>query len=132
MINYPLELPSRFLAILRQQIGLFAQVNRVKHPKPEKRGRTAAYLFGIVLNFPLGALALLGLARSYALVGDAASVRTAYRDFLTLWKDADPLHPHPETSQSRVREIAIAAWRSSSIIVRSLAEQKFSTVENRP
>jgi eukaryotic-like serine/threonine-protein kinase len=45
---------------------------------------------GIVLNFPLGALAHLGLARAYALSGDTAKARTAYQDFLALWKDADP------------------------------------------
>ncbi len=44
---------------------------------------------GIVLNFPLGALAHLGLARAYALQGDSAKARAAYQDFLTLWKDAD-------------------------------------------
>ncbi len=48
-----------------------------------------------VANFPWGALARLGLARAYAL--DAANdpaardkARTAYQNFLTLWKDADP------------------------------------------
>jgi eukaryotic-like serine/threonine-protein kinase len=45
---------------------------------------------GIVLNEPIGALARLGLARSYALQGDAVKARVAYRFFLTLWKDADP------------------------------------------
>jgi eukaryotic-like serine/threonine-protein kinase len=45
---------------------------------------------GDVINFPLGALAHLGLARSYALSGDTAKAKTAYNDFLTLWKDADP------------------------------------------
>ncbi len=45
---------------------------------------------GIVLNFPLGALAHLGLARAYALSGDTAKATTAYKDFLELWKDADP------------------------------------------
>ena len=45
---------------------------------------------GIVLNFPLGALAHLGLARAYALSGDAAKARAAYQDFFALWKDADP------------------------------------------
>jgi serine/threonine protein kinase/Flp pilus assembly protein TadD len=44
----------------------------------------------IVLNSPLGALAHLGLARAYALQGDTAKARTAYQDFLALWKDADP------------------------------------------
>jgi tetratricopeptide (TPR) repeat protein/class 3 adenylate cyclase len=50
---------------------------------------------GLVANFPWGALARLGLARAYAL--DAAEdpvahdkARTAYQNFLTLWKDADP------------------------------------------
>jgi len=45
---------------------------------------------GIVLNYPLGALAHLGLARSYVLSGDTPRAKTAYQDFLTLWKDADP------------------------------------------
>jgi eukaryotic-like serine/threonine-protein kinase len=45
---------------------------------------------GIVINFPLGALAHLGLARAYVLSGDTAKAKTAYRDFLALWKDADP------------------------------------------
>jgi class 3 adenylate cyclase/tetratricopeptide (TPR) repeat protein len=45
---------------------------------------------GIVYNEPIGALAHLGLARAYVLQGDATKARTAYNDFLTLWKDADP------------------------------------------
>jgi serine/threonine protein kinase/tetratricopeptide (TPR) repeat protein len=45
---------------------------------------------GLVVTFPWGALARLGMARAYALQGDTAKARTAYRDFLTLWKDADP------------------------------------------
>jgi predicted Zn-dependent protease len=44
---------------------------------------------GIVINFPLGALAHLGLARAYALSGDTAKAKAAYQDFLALWKDAD-------------------------------------------
>jgi Tfp pilus assembly protein PilF len=39
---------------------------------------------------PLMSLAHLGLARAYAKSGDATKSRTAYQDFLTLWKEADP------------------------------------------
>jgi cytochrome c-type biogenesis protein CcmH/NrfG len=38
----------------------------------------------------LGALAHLGLARAYSRQGDTAKARSAYQDFLKLWKDADP------------------------------------------
>ena len=44
-------------------------------------------LVSISVNWPL---AHLGLARSYALIDDTSKARTAYQDFLTLWKDADP------------------------------------------
>jgi len=62
-----------------------------------KQGSSAATEFqkildhpGIFGNEPIGALAHLGLARSYALSGDAAKARSAYQDFFALWKDADP------------------------------------------
>jgi len=45
---------------------------------------------GIVFADPVGALAHLQLGRAYALSGDRAKAKTAYQDFLTLWKDADP------------------------------------------
>jgi hypothetical protein len=45
---------------------------------------------GLVGNFQWGGLARLGLARAYAMQGDTVKARTAYQDFLTLWKDADP------------------------------------------
>ena len=45
---------------------------------------------GIVLTDPIGALAHLQLGRAYALAGNEDKARTAYKDFLTLWNDADP------------------------------------------
>jgi eukaryotic-like serine/threonine-protein kinase len=48
---------------------------------------------GLVGNFPWGALAQLQLARAFALSGDKTKATAAYKDFLTLWKDADPEIP---------------------------------------
>jgi hypothetical protein len=48
---------------------------------------------GVTLNFHTGALAHLGLARAYALQGDTGMARTAYQDFFSVWKDADPEIP---------------------------------------
>jgi len=45
---------------------------------------------GVVLSDPIGALAHLQLGRAFVLLGDTTRARTAYLDFLTLWKDADP------------------------------------------
>jgi tetratricopeptide (TPR) repeat protein len=45
---------------------------------------------GIVLNFPLGALARVGPGRALVLQGDSTNARSAYQEFLTLWRDADP------------------------------------------
>jgi hypothetical protein len=45
---------------------------------------------GIRPNFAEHSLAELGLGRAYVMTGDDAKARTAYQDFLSLWKDADP------------------------------------------
>jgi tetratricopeptide (TPR) repeat protein len=45
---------------------------------------------GLVGLDPIGALAHLALGRTFAQSGDKAKAKTAYQDFLTLWKDADP------------------------------------------
>jgi eukaryotic-like serine/threonine-protein kinase len=46
--------------------------------------------YSVVGNQPIGALARLGLARSYTLQDDIPKARAAYSDFLSLWKNADP------------------------------------------
>ena len=45
---------------------------------------------GLIANCPLGALAHLQLGRAYAMQSNNAKAKAAYKDFLTLWKDADP------------------------------------------
>jgi len=45
---------------------------------------------GIVLYEPIAPLARLGAARAYAAEGDVARAKSRYKEFLTLWKDADP------------------------------------------
>jgi hypothetical protein len=45
---------------------------------------------GIIGNFVFGALAHLQLGRAEAMMGNKEAARKSYRDFLALWKDADP------------------------------------------
>jgi eukaryotic-like serine/threonine-protein kinase len=44
----------------------------------------------VVSNCVLGALAHLQLGRARAMSNDKEGARTAYQNFLALWKDADP------------------------------------------
>jgi ATP/maltotriose-dependent transcriptional regulator MalT len=62
----------------------------------EGRGAEAAAEFtkildhrGVVVSDPVGALARLELARAYRMAGDRVQAKTAYEDFLALWKNAD-------------------------------------------
>ena len=63
----------------------------------EGRGQEAAIEFrkyldhrGLFLNYPLGVLAHLQLARAWTLTGDKGAAQQAYKDFFELWKNADP------------------------------------------
>ena len=44
----------------------------------------------IVASCPLAGLAKLQLGRAYAMHGDSTKAKSAYQDFMNLWKDADP------------------------------------------
>ena len=62
---------------------------------------------GIVGADPIGALAHLQLGRAFALSGDLAKSKTAYQDFLTLWKDADPDIPILSAGPGGIRQAAV-------------------------
>jgi ATP/maltotriose-dependent transcriptional regulator MalT len=57
---------------------------------------------GVVSNEPIGALALLGLARAHAISGETKDARTSYNSFLTLWKNADSGFPFLSAVQAEV------------------------------
>jgi hypothetical protein len=48
---------------------------------------------GLVAADPVGVLARLQLGRAYVISGDVKEARSAYMDFLNLWKDSDPEIP---------------------------------------
>ena len=102
---YELGAASQNLNFLLYPVYLRGEANLAA-----KQGTAAAADFqkildhpGVVLNEPISALAHLGLGRAYRLAGDSGEARTAYQDFLALWKDADPEIPL-QTGQGGVRE----------------------------
>jgi eukaryotic-like serine/threonine-protein kinase len=75
---YPVYVRGEAYLALRNGIAAAAEFQKIlDHP-------------GVVMMEPIGALAHLQIARAYALEGQKDKSRTAYQDFLALWKDADP------------------------------------------
>ena len=56
---------------------------------------------GLVLNFPLHALAYLKLGEARASAQDQAGAKQAYQDFLAVWNGADPGIPALQEAQAR-------------------------------
>ena len=93
-LPYDLALPgTEFFARFG---GLYTAYIRGEAYLETRQGREAAAEFqkvldhrGIVFADPIGALAHLQLGRAYVISGDMAKAKSAYQDFLTLWKNAD-------------------------------------------
>jgi DNA-binding winged helix-turn-helix (wHTH) protein/Flp pilus assembly protein TadD len=92
-VTSPYELSATGIGSL-EPIYLRGQAYLMQH-----NGSAAAVEFEKIIDHPgitkteeavVGPLAVLGLARAYALEGATVKSRTAYQDFLTRWKDADP------------------------------------------
>jgi eukaryotic-like serine/threonine-protein kinase len=99
----PYELRDSTVAYLRGQAYLAAQ-----------QGAQAAAEFGKIAgqpwldepSSPLAALALLGMARAYALDGNSDASKNEYQKFLTLWKDADtdlPVLQHARAEYAQIK-----------------------------
>jgi serine/threonine protein kinase/predicted Zn-dependent protease len=94
----PAKAVEALAAAARYEPGLYSSVYlRGEAYLAARQGPAAAAEFqkildhpGVVTMDPVGALAHLGLGRAYALAGDRAKAKTAYQDFLALWKNADP------------------------------------------
>jgi hypothetical protein len=77
-------------------------------------GRSAAVEFqklienpGLCGGFVTGALARLQLARAERLMGDNASARESYKEFLNIWKDADsdlPIYRQAKTEYAQLQK----------------------------
>jgi tetratricopeptide (TPR) repeat protein/predicted Ser/Thr protein kinase len=57
---------------------------------------------GVVVSDPIGAVARLQIARAWTISGDTAKARSAYQDFLTLWKNADRDVPVLKQAQAEI------------------------------
>lgn len=93
-VPYDLAIPGT--AFYGKFGGLYTAYIRGKAYLAAGRGQEAAAEFqkvlnhrGIVLADPISALAHLQLGRAYVVSGDITKAKSAYRDFLAFWKDAD-------------------------------------------
>ena len=81
MLLYPIYVRGTAYLAAHKGVEAAAELQKILHHR------------GIVFAEPIGALARLQLGRAYALAGDTPKAKTAYQDFLTLWKDADATLP---------------------------------------
>jgi len=92
--------------------GIYPAYIRGQAYLAQKNGGAAAAEFqkfldhnGVVSNWLFGSLAHLQLARAYAMSGDTAKAKTAYNDFFTLWKNADPDVPILKTAKAEYAKL---------------------------
>jgi tetratricopeptide (TPR) repeat protein len=104
---FPFDLAMPGTAFFAKFGGLYPAYVRGQAYLEAARGREAFGEFqkvlehrGIVLADPIGALAHLQLGRALISFGEKAKAKTAYQDFLTLWKDADPGIPVLEQAKA--------------------------------
>jgi tetratricopeptide (TPR) repeat protein len=99
--HFPITLFTAYLRGLAHLQARHAELARlnfqkiIDHPGPSRHN-------------PVGPLAHLGLARAYAIAGNAEESKTAYQNFFALWKDADPDIPILKKAQSEYEKLKLA------------------------
>jgi hypothetical protein len=92
-VLYPVYLRGKAYLAAQQGAAAAAELQKIlDHP-------------GLVRNEPIGALAHLELGRAYVLSGDTAKGKSAYADFLELWKNADPDIPILKEAQAEYAKL---------------------------
>jgi eukaryotic-like serine/threonine-protein kinase len=111
-IAVPYELgipPSSFIAVFGALYPIYVrgEAHLAAHQGVEAAAEFQKILDhrGIVVSDPVGALARLQLARAFAMSGDPTRAKTSYRDFLTLWNDADPDIPILRQAKAEYAEL---------------------------
>src|SRR5262249_15830605 len=74
-------------ALLTERASAYLAAGRAAEAQAEFRRAFARARYFRDRHMPI---AQLGIARAAARAGDLAAAKTAYQDFLALWKDADP------------------------------------------
>lgn len=117
-INYELALTDSFGSLYPAYIRGLAYLELGD-------GRPAAREFqklidnpGLCWEFITGPLARLQLARAEELLGDEASARKSYEEFLTIWKDAD--RDLPIYRQVRAEYAELLRYKRSDTITKAL------------
>jgi eukaryotic-like serine/threonine-protein kinase len=60
---------------------------------------------GIVAEGPIGAMSLLQMGRAYELVGNRTAAKQSYKQFLSIWEDADPDIPIYQEAKTEYEEL---------------------------
>jgi Tfp pilus assembly protein PilF len=104
-LPYDLAMPgtaffAKFGGLYPAYVRGLAYLDAARGPEAAAQFQKVLNHCGIVLADPIGALAHLQLGRALVLSGEKDNARTAYKDFLTIWKDADPDIPVLKEAQA--------------------------------
>src|SRR5262249_21564466 len=104
---YEIGQPSQLMLLNMYPVYIRGQVYLAAHDIKAAVGEFQEILEhpGMSLNEPIAVLAHLGIARAHAAQSDKDRARSAYQDFLSIWREADP--DIPVLKQARTEYAAL-------------------------